>query len=448
MSTWQHATRRRPTPAGKVPIVTAEVHIDDASVVVVGAGPAGSATADHLARAGVDVALIDKATFPRDKVCGDGLTPAAVAEILAMGINPLAEEGWHLNRGLTVLGGGHRIHLPWPTSASQPGYGMARARRSLDARLLQAARDAGARVYEGVTVSAPLRGRDGRVVGVQAVPTGRRRAAAHDIAARYVVDAGGASARLATACGITKNPNRPMAVAARAYFRSPRGDDEWMESHLELWDGEPGKSTLLPGYGWIFPLGDGLVNVGLGSVSSSTKATKLPYRQIFTRWVSTLPSEWELTPNNQVGDLRSAPLPMCHNRTPHYANGLVLVGDAGGMISPFNGEGIAPGMMAGRLAAASIVQALGRPNERAAEIAMQAYPQAIRDALGGYYSLGRIFVRLIENPEIMRLCTTYGLPRPALMRFVHKLLSDGFERRGGDVTDRLLQILTAWAPKV
>lgn len=221
-----------------------------------------------------------------------------------------------------------------------------------------------------------------------------------------------------------------------------------MESHLELWDGKPGESNLLPGYGWIFPLGDGLVNVGLGSVSSSAKATKLPYRQIFTRWVSTLPEEWQFTADSQVGPLRSAPLPMCNNRTPHYRAGLVLVGDAGGMISPFNGEGIAPAMRAGRIAAQTMVQAFGRSTRAGAEAAMSAYPAAIRDTYGGYYSLGRIFVRLIEKPEIMRICTTYGLPRPTLMRFVHKLLSDGYERRGGDTFDHILQALTAIAPKV
>ncbi|MBD3689336.1 geranylgeranyl reductase family protein [Nanchangia anserum] len=428
--------------------MTVGSEIGDPQVVVVGAGPGGAATAYHLATAGIDVVVFDKATFPRDKVCGDGLTPAAVAEILAMGIDPNAEEGWQKNRGLTVIGGGHRIQLPWPESSTLPGYGMARARMDLDHRLLTQAKRAGARVFEGMTVTEPLRGRDGAVVGVRVVPTGERDRDPIDVKARYVVDAGGASARLATAVGLAKNPARPMAVAARAYFTSPRGDEEWMESHLELWDGPRGESNLLPGYGWIFPLGEGTVNVGLGSVSSSARATKLPYRQIFTRWVATLPEEWQLTPVHQRGDLRSAPLPMCHNRTPHYRAGLLLVGDAGGMISPFNGEGIAPAMQAGRLGAQTIVQALGRTSRAGAEAAMSAYPRAIRDANGGYYSLGRLFVRLIENPEIMRICTTYGLPRPTLMRFVHKLLSDGFERRGGDGFDRILQALTAMAPKV
>lgn len=421
--------------------------IDDAQVVVVGGGPGGAATAYHLATAGVDVALFDKATFPRDKVCGDGLTPGAVAEILTLGIDPLAE-GWHPNRGLTVIGGGHRIQLEWPESADLPGYGLARARVDLDQRLLAQAEAAGARVYQGMTVTEPLRARDGSVIGVRVVPTSERSAPAREVRAAYVVDAGGASARLATAVGLGKHPRRPMAVAARAYFETPRGNEEWMESHLELWDGEPGASHLLPGYGWIFPLGNGLVNVGLGSVSSTATATKLPYRQIFESWVSNLPLEWQLTPETQQGPLRSAPLPMCHNRTPHYRGGLLLVGDAGGMISPFNGEGIAPAMKAGRLAAETIVQAFGRRTRTGAEAAMSRYPAAIRDANGGYYSLGRLFVRLIEKPEIMRLCTTYGLPRPVLMRFVHKLLSDGYARSGGDIFDRVLQALTAMAPKV
>lgn len=422
----------------------------DADVIVVGAGPGGASAAYHLAQAGVSVLVVDKARFPRDKICGDGLTPAAVREILAMGIDPNAEDGWQFNRGLTVIGGGHTIHLPWPEQPSLPNYGMARMRSSLDERLLRQAQQAGARVWEETTVTGAVRGRTGRLEGVNVTQRDEngKRLPGKSLRARYVIDAGGVAAKLSNSVGITKENNRPLAVAARAYFRSPRANEEWMESHLELWDGRPGESTLLPGYGWIFPLGNGYVNVGLGSVSSGAQATTLPYKKIFHRWISHLPEEWQITPETQEGPLRSAALPMCLNREPHYRDGLVIIGDAGGMVSPFNGEGIAPAMFAGRHAAATIVQALGRHTYAGAEAAMSQYPHAIRSEYGGYYSLGRIFVRLIENPKIMRLCTKYGLTHPQLMRFVHKLLSDGYERHGGDGMDRIIQALTALAPKV
>ena len=114
-----------------------------ADVVVVGAGPGGSSTAYHLARAGLDVILLEKSPFPRDKICGDGLTPAAVHELIAMGVDTT---GWMRNRGLTVIGGGHTVHMDWPDQKSLPGYGMTRARMDLDHALAQRAVEAGARL--------------------------------------------------------------------------------------------------------------------------------------------------------------------------------------------------------------------------------------------------------------------------------------------------------------
>lgn len=417
----------------------------EADVVIVGAGPGGAAAAYHLATLGLDVAVLDKATFPRDKICGDGLTPAAVSEIQLMGVDTT---GWTKNRGLRVIGGGNQIYFDWPEQASLPGYGMARARGELDQALIERAQQAGARLYEGHHVTGALRSDTGRITGVRA-RVGRG-AGAREVTAtgRLVVDAGGVAARLATSLGLEKNAKRPMGVAARTYFRSPRGDDPWMESHLELWSGKPGESELLPGYGWIFPVGDGVVNVGLGSVSSDAKATSLPYKEVFSKWVANLPPEWGLTPDNQIGPLRSAALPMSFNRRPHYTNGLALIGDAGGMVSPFNGEGIAPAMKAGRLLADAAASAFGRDTEAGFDLAMSVYPEQLQQAYGGYYSLGRVFVALIENPKIMRICTYYGLPRRRLMKFVNKLLSDGYERSGGDIDDRIITALTKVVPKV
>lgn len=189
-------------------------------------------------------------------------------------------------------------------------------------------------------------------------------------------------------------------------------------------------------------MGDGIVNVGLGSVASRAGATKLPYREVFKTWTANLPEEWGFTPENQIGQLRSAALPMSFNRKPHYTQGLVLVGDAGGMVSPYNGEGIAPAMKAGRYAASCIAQALSRSHRAGIDRAMSEYPHMLRDEYGGYYQLGRIFVALIENPTIMRTCTNVGLPIPRLMTLVHKLLSDGYERTGGDFDDQLITMLT------
>ncbi|MGO1509220.1 MAG: FAD-dependent oxidoreductase, partial [Actinomycetales bacterium] len=264
--------------------------------------------------------------------------------------------------------------------------------------------------------------------------------------APLVVDAGGVSARLATSVGIEKDAGRPMGVAIRTYFRTPRHDDPMMESFLELWDGRPGESNLQPGYGWIFALGDGTANVGLGTLSPTAAPTRLDYKGLFATWMQNVPEEWGFTPENQVGELRSAALPMAFNRKPHYRDGLLIVGDAGGMVSPFNGEGIAYALQSGRIAADVMGQALARTSDYERVKALRTYPRIMSDELGGYFTLGRGFAHLISHPRIMRACVKYGLPRPVLMEFVMKLLADGYDQRGGDWMDRLIAALAKAAP--
>jgi len=327
---------------------------DDADVIVVGAGPAGASAAYWLATAGLDVLVLEKSAFPRDKVCGDGLTPRAVRELVAMGVPLRPEDGWIRNKGLRVYGGGHRLELPWPQLDSFPDYGLARTRRDFDATLAAHARAAGTKILERTQVTGPLlHERTGRVVGVTARPVddaGRRAGEEVTYRAPVVVAADGVSARLALALGIEKDVRRPMGVAVRTYFATPNHDDEWMESHLELWDGEPNRSNLLPGYGWIFPLGDGTANVGLGSVSSRAVATKVDYKDLLARWVANAPDYWRFDADAPLAPVRGAALPMAFNRKPLYSRGVLLVGDSGGMVSPFNGEGIAYAMQAARRA--------------------------------------------------------------------------------------------------
>jgi flavin-dependent dehydrogenase len=445
-------------------------------VIVVGAGPAGSTAAAYLANAGVATLLLEKSSFPRPKACGDGLTPRAVKELIHLGL-PFAEaDGWMRNRGLRVFGGGHELELPWPRLASFPDFGLTLPREDFDLRLARHAAQAGAELREGVNVTGPLLDdRSGRVIGVTAAtPDGPA-----EFRAPLVVAADGVSARLATAVGRPKKPNRPVGVAVRTRIRldgralAP-GRLEWMESHLELWDGPPAQGRLMPGYGWVFPEaaaqtqadgigqgadaaptarhrppGDVVVNVGVGSVASSAQAAgaaKVNYRALLTKWLDTLGPRWGFTAADVIDRPRSAALPMAFNRQPLYARGLVLVGDAGGMVSPFDGEGIAYAMQSGRLAAGVIAQALARPSGEGREASLRTYPELMKESVGGYFSLGRVFVKLIEHPAVMRVCTRYGLPRPTLMRLVMKLLSDLYEPRGGDWMDRTIATLARMAP--
>jgi menaquinone-9 beta-reductase len=425
---------------------------ETADVVVVGAGPAGSTAAYHLATAGLDVLLLEKTSFPREKVCGDGLTPRAVKALTSMGLPVREADGWLLNKGLRIIGGGGRIELDWPDLSVYPGYGAVRTRTDFDQMLARHAQKAGVRLLENTAVTGAVTDdRTGVVTGVTARESapgaaegGARRAEGRErtFGARLVVAADGNSSRLSVSMGLHKRSDRPLGVAVRTYYSTPRHEDDYLEAWLDLWDG----TQLLPGYGWIFGMGDGTSNVGLGLLNTSDAFGNIDYRTLLQRWLSAMPAEWGLTEENRTEPVRGAALPMGFNRTPHYMRNLLLVGDAGGMVNPFNGEGIAYAMESGEIAARSIVQALGRPTADSAERVLQAYPAALKQSWGGYYTLGRTFVKMIGHPSFMQFATKHGIKRPAVMRMTMKLLGNLTEPRGGDAVDRVINVLSKMTP--
>jgi len=427
---------------------------ESADVIVVGAGPAGSAVAYYLAAAGLDVLVLEKTRFPRAKVCGDGLTPRAVKALTAMGVPIPERDGWLRNKGLRIIGGGGRIEVPWPDLSSYPGFGLVRTRLDFDEILARHAEKAGARLLEGMNVTGPLLDdRTGRITGV----TARQAAAAREETAhagvpadheirrfrgRIVVAADGNSSRLSVAMGLERRDDRPIGVAVRAYYTTPRHDDDYLEAWLDLWDG----NALLPGYGWIFGMGDGSSNVGLGLLNTSAAFQHIDYRALLRRWLAAMPAEWGLHEENRTEPIRGAALPMGFNRTPQYARGMLLAGDAGGMINPFNGEGIAYALESGEIAARVIAQALARPTAAGMENVLHGYPAALKDAYGGYFTLARTFVRAIGHPGFMKFATRHGVKRPAVMRLTMKLLGNLTETHGGDAVDRLINAVSKMTP--
>ncbi|MGH3405624.1 MAG: geranylgeranyl reductase family protein [Streptosporangiaceae bacterium] len=412
--------------------------------MVVGAGPAGSAVAYYLATAGLDVLVLEKSRFPREKVCGDGLTPRASKALASMGVPTPESDGWLRNKGLRIIGGGGRIEVDWPDLSSYPGYGMVRTRLDFDQILARHAVKAGARLIEGINVTGPvLDDRTGRIIGVTAQDTaGGKDAPEQRFSGRLVVAADGNSSRLSVSMGLRKRDDRPLGVAVRTYYTSPRHDDDYLEAWLDLWDGD----SLLPGYGWIFGMGDGTSNVGLGLLNTSASFQNIDYRALLRRWLAAMPAEWGLAEENRTAPVRGAALPMGFNRTPHYTRGLLLAGDSGGMVNPFNGEGIAYALESGETAARVITQALARPTAASAERVLTSYPRILQDSYGGYYTLGRVFVELIGKPSFMRFATRHGVKRPAVMRLSMKLLGNLTETRGGDAVDRLINAVSKMTP--
>jgi geranylgeranyl reductase family protein len=419
---------------------------EDAEVVVVGAGPAGSAVATYLARAGLDVLLLEKSSFPREKVCGDGLTPRGVKQLIDLGIDTREEAGWLHNRGLRVVVGDVSVELDWPQVATYPPYGVVRPRRDFDEMLARTAQQAGARLLERTTVQGAITDeRTGRVIGVRAVTGPESKPVSYR--APLVVACDGVSARLALSLGLGKRDDRPMGVAVRRYYTSPRSKDDYLETHLALWDrSNPARKKLLPGYGWIFGMGDGIVNVGIGSLSTSRANDKFDYRALLRSWLDGMPKEWGLREDNALGAISGAALPMGFNRTPHYRDGLLLVGDAGGMANPYNGEGIAYAMESARLAAECVMHALARAEGPSRERALARYPTALRQSLGGLYRFGTIFNKLMGSPLVVRTAIKYAMPIPPLMRFALKSVAGLHDPYDGDAVDKMITIAHRLVP--
>jgi geranylgeranyl reductase family protein len=401
-------------------------------VLVVGGGPGGATAAYHLARHGVDTLLVDKATFPREKVCGDGLTPRGVKAMLDMGIDP-DDPAFFRVKGLKVYGRDAVLELPWPKLRDWPDYGLVRTRHDFDDLLLRTAEKAGAQVWEGTEAKTPILDRgwvSGAVVTKDDVE--------QEVRARFVLAADGASSRFAQPTGVKRDGKRPLGIAARRYFRSERPLQPWFEAWLDLWEGD----ALLPGYGWVFPVADGRVNVGAGLLNTFRGFKDLSARRVYDAFVAMMPAAWTIDEEHADGPIMSGPLPMGMNRRPAAVPGMLLVGDAAGLVNPFNGEGIAYAMESGQMAADLVYRALATNRPGLAHV----YPTALRDRYGSYYTIGRNFVRLIGRPEIMRFLTKHGLKREWVMRFAMRVMANLTDGRDGDAQDKLIYLLERLAP--
>ncbi len=406
-------------------------------MLVVGAGPGGSAAAYHLARRGVDVLLVERAAFPREKVCGDGLTPRGVKAMLRMGVDP-DDPGFERTVGLRVYSRRVTLELLWPDLDDFPNYGLVRSRRDFDEMLARRAVAAGARLEERTEAVAPIL-TGGWVTGasVRALANGEPERTT-DVRARFVLACDGASSRFASHAGVRRDATRPLGIAARRYYRIERHPGPWLEAWMDLWEGD----ALLPGYGWIFPVADGSVNVGAGLLNTFRNFKDVSAQRVFDAFARMLPAEWNVSEETAQGRVLSGPLPMGMNRAPQAVPGMLVVGDAAGVVNPFNGEGIAYAIESAEIAAELVHEALVKDRPGLAHM----YPTLLRERYGRYFHLGRTFVRAIGHPTIMRAFTDYGLPRERLMRFLLRLMGNLTDGREGDAQDKLMYALERLAP--
>ena len=376
-------------------------------VLVVGAGPAGSATAAWAARAGLETLLVDAAVFPRDKTCGDGLTPRAIGELQRLGL-----EDWlrahTVNQGLRAHGFGQTLLLPWP-GGTLPDWGSAVARTELDDHLRTTAVKAGAAALDGArAVDVRMAGDRVAAVVFQGVE-GR-----FEVACERLVVADGVRSPLGKRLGREWHRDTVYAVAGRSYVDSASSDDPWISSHLELRD-EQGE--ILSGYGWVFPLGNGSVNLGVGTLATARRPAEVAIKPLMRGYADTIGDDFRLT-----GDLRaptSALLPMGGAVSHVAGRNWALVGDAAALVNPLNGEGIDYGLESGRLVVETMTayDDLGR-----------VWPQLLTDHYGEAFSIARRLAGLVTVPGVLKALGPAGMRSDWLMslalRWMGNLVTD------------------------
>jgi menaquinone-9 beta-reductase len=394
-------------------------------VLVVGGGPAGAACAYWLAEAGHDVLLVEKKRYPREKTCGDGLTPRAVKELESMGLaEALADH--HRFEGLRSIAFGRTLELKWPSHPDYPSYGYVVTRKDLDHMVAERAVKSGATLWQeteaiepivdgGLVRGAVVRRKEGGGGADGADPT--ETGTTEEVRARYVVVADGSLSRFGRALGTARNKDFPQGMAIRGYYVSPRHDEPWIESHLDVRDKQ---GNVLPGYGWIFPVGDGRVNVGVGLLSTFNQWKSVNTSHLMDAFVDWAPKSWELSPETSCGPPTGGRLPMSLSVGPRVGPTWLVVGDAGGAINPFNGEGIAYAYETGRFAAETLGVALKTGNG----LALRDYEARLATEYELYYKVARAFVRIIGNPQAMRLLVSTGMRSRTLMEWVLRIMAN------------------------
>ena len=356
----------------------------DCDVAVVGGGPAGAAAAARLAAAGFTTIVVDRATFPRDKVCGDFVGPAALAELADLGVT--GTEGF----GMTNIIGACALHvdgnqlgvLAIPQVGGLPAYGRVIPRRYLDAWILDAARHAGATVLDGRKVTAIERAPDAVTV------RGHSAAGPWQLRTRLLVGADGSNSIIARALRGTAPPRQDRIVAVRAYFNDVGGPASQADICL--------CSDSFPGYAWLFPCGGGQANVGVGMLVSTYPQAGRNLRDLLLRLIAEDASmRRRLRGARMDGRVLGCPLTTYNPRLPLTGDRVMLVGDAAGLINPLNGEGIQYALHSARWAADIAADRLSSGRLDAASLA--GYEQRVQQSLRHDMACSRLIVQLIRN---------------------------------------------------
>jgi menaquinone-9 beta-reductase len=374
----------------------------DTDVLVVGSGPAGSAVALRLAQRGHRVTMVEKRPVPRHKACGDVLTPRSLAELAFLDIDPLACGGRRLE-GVRMIAAGRELIEPWPSHPDLPAHGAVLRRDLLDELLRDRVRADGGSVLMGHEAIAPVVDRGFVRGAVLATADGER-----EIRSRFVVVADGANSRFGRALGTTRERDWPYGIATRSYWHSPRTNDTWLETRLGIPDAN---GNPIAGYGWIAPVGDGTVNIGIGLLSSYRDVRGVNALKLLDTFARQISDAWQIVPSEPLKSPTRFRVPLGGSVGPTMGPTFLVVGDAAGAANPFNGDGVNAALMTGRLAADVLDEALTTGNSTT----LQRYPTLLADAAGQYDKVGRLAARFLGRPAVLRPMLRVGMRSDRVM---------------------------------
>jgi geranylgeranyl reductase family protein len=393
-----------------------------------------------LARAGHDVTVVEKRPVPRHKACGDALTPRALGELARLGVDPLTLGG-HRIHGVRMVYRGRQVTVPWPAHDTLPDHAAVLRRDVLDTHLRDHARAAGAHLLMGHEATAPIVERGfvrGASLGIDPELDGRT----DSVRSRFIVVADGANSSFGRALGTTRHRNWPYGIATRTYFASPRSSEWWIESVLGIPDR---RGNPVTGYGWVIPLGDGTVNVGVAVLSTYRDVRGVNALKLLDSFAHSVADRWELEADEQLKAPTRFRIPLGGSVGPTMGPTFLVAGDAAGAANPFNGDGVDAALRCGRLAAEVLDEALTTGNSTA----LQRYPTMLADEVGQFDKVGRLSARFLGRPGVLRPALAVGMHSDRVMGAVLRVAANEFRTQhtgGAERTYAVARSMAKFAP--